>query len=109
MTCNNVVIPCLTIAEALERAEACDTIRLDLGVYFESITIDKDITIMGASDDFTAIDGEEINRVVTIAEGMTVTIAQVEITGGYTEADGGGIYNAGQFDLRRCVCCGQFR
>ncbi|MDP9231778.1 MAG: right-handed parallel beta-helix repeat-containing protein, partial [Actinomycetota bacterium] len=80
----------LTIAGAGEDAAA--TGDLDLT---------KSVTITGAGARQTLIDGTGIDRVFDVASGVTALIADVTVTGGLVNGDGGGIASAGTLTLLR--------
>ena len=80
----------LTIAGAAENAAA--TGDLDLT---------KSVTIQGAGARQTLIDGSGIDRVFDVASGVTTLIADVTVTGGLVDGNGGGIASAGTLTLLR--------
>jgi CSLREA domain-containing protein len=80
----------LTIAGAGEDAAA--TGDLDLT---------KSVTIQGAGTRQTLIDGSVIDRVFDVASGVTALIADVTVTGGLVDGNGGGIASAGTLTLLR--------
>jgi parallel beta-helix repeat protein len=89
---------CATIQEALDSASPDDTVLVAPGTYIEHITWPSipGIDLIGEfGADSTVIDGDNINRVLTIASGVDTTtlISGFTIAHGYsTDSLGGGIY-----------------
>lgn len=82
-----------SVQEAIDDAEDGDTIRICEGTYEENLTIDKDLTIIGAGEDVTALQGDDTASVVTLGSSVTVAIQDLTITGGGSDGVGGGIAN----------------
>lgn len=75
-----------TIQEAIDYAKDGDTVFVYSGTYFEHLTIDKSITLMGQDKYTTIIDGEGTGKVIYVSGG-NVSIS------GFTIQDGEyGIY-----------------
>lgn len=55
-----------TIQEAINAAENGSTILVDSGVYFEHVTINKTLTLLGADKENTIIDGSNDGNVIVI-------------------------------------------
>jgi parallel beta-helix repeat protein len=72
-----------TIQEAINNASISDTILVANGTYNEHLTINKSITIMGASNNQTILNGTIANTAVTIIAD-NVTIKGFTIQGFYT-------------------------
>lgn len=86
---------CKTVGYAVTvRASSGDTIAVAAGTYPETITITKPVTIAGAGQDMTKLDGGNANQVMHINSGVNATIRGVAIQNGNANP-GGGIYNAG--------------
>jgi CSLREA domain-containing protein len=105
-----------TLRAAIQEANSlagADSITLPSGTYSLSVpgksenlaaTGDLDITddllILGAGDAVTAIDGNEIDRVLqVVGSGTSLEIQGVDITGGREDFGGGGILNEGVLTL----------
>ena len=86
-----------TIGSAIVVAVDGDVINVEAGTYLETIVIDRDLTIQGATGAAatTIVSGAESDgtSVVTVEAGVTATISELTITGG-TAQEGGGVYNA---------------
>jgi RTX calcium-binding nonapeptide repeat (4 copies) len=81
--CNVPSGPYPTIQSAINDAN-CDPIVVAAGTFNEDLTIARTVTINGAGQNVTVIDGTGAGTVVTIADATarTVTITGVKITGG---------------------------
>jgi hypothetical protein len=78
------------------------TIILTQGELF----IDKDLTIAGLGQAQLTINGNQASRVFFVNWGITATIQDVTISGGFTFGPGGGIYNSGTLTLSHCTLSG---
>ena len=99
-TCFDPGIPCRTINHTVSVAGNYDTLQLAGGIYTESITIDKSLSILGAGESITIIQahaqpGMATTRVITIAGGLEVEITGVVIRHGNVAGRGGGLFNNG--------------
>jgi hypothetical protein len=72
----------------------CTRILVAAGEYRGTLAITRNVTLLGAGQDRTILDGAAGGSVVTIAPGVKVTITGVTIEGG-NKPEGGGIYNQG--------------
>ncbi|MCE5215188.1 MAG: DUF1565 domain-containing protein, partial [Methanobacterium sp.] len=95
--------PLKTINKGISTVADGGTVNLSAGTYQENvITVNKNLTITGAGEDNTILDGKNNNRVFYIDSGKTVTIQNLTITRGIGKPDGGGIYNDGTLTLNSC-------
>ncbi len=85
-----------TIASALGAATNGDRIAVRPGSYDGGFVIDKRVTLAGASAAKTEITGG--SPVVTVAQGVAVSIKRVTITGG-SGTLGGGVVNRGSLSM----------
>ena len=100
--------PFTSIQAAVDAASPGGTIAIRKGTYRGNVAIDKDLTLIGAGQEDTTLEGDGDGSAVTIAEDVTVTIQGVAITGGTGtpvggEPEGGGIFNQGGLTLVGCV------
>jgi parallel beta-helix repeat protein len=62
------------IQDAVDNATDGDTVYVYNGLYFEHITVDKSISLLGENKNFTIIDGEYYGNVVTvISDSVTIS------------------------------------
>jgi hypothetical protein len=107
-TCTNSDAPCRTVTQAINVANAGDSIQVAAGAYTEAITIDKSLSLQGAGQAVTILQastvapgnpGEATERVITIAGQPEVQIAGFTIRHGRAPAfpnhRGGGLFNDG--------------
>ena len=97
-----------------------DTILLGAGTYELSITgadedaaatgdldIAGDLTILGAGQDVTIMDANQLDRVFDVRTGVQLTVSDLTVTGGRLETEnGGGFRNAGSLTLQRTIVTG---
>jgi predicted outer membrane repeat protein len=94
--CQKPVIPCQTIAHAIEQASAGDGIWLSAGTFPESgLVVDKNLVIFGQGNDDSTVDGQGLNRVFTFNAEIDATLCELTVANGSLEGDGGGIFNGG--------------
>ena len=67
-----------------------------------NITIDRNMTIQGLSQDGTIINGTDTNWIFTITSGVNVTICNLTFTNGIGYR-GGAIYNHGDLTVENCT------
>jgi CSLREA domain-containing protein len=65
------------------------------------VDLTKSVTITGAGARLTTVDGAATDRVFDVQAGVTALIADVTVTGGFVDGDGGGIESAGVLTLVR--------
>jgi hypothetical protein len=104
-----------SIQAAIDAAASGSTITIAAGMYDGSITITKDISLVGSGAEETTITQDGTNSVITISRGVSVTIKGVTVSGGYAfvcsnpflpflcTGDGGGINNAGALMLKASI------
>ncbi|HEU5097824.1 MAG TPA: choice-of-anchor Q domain-containing protein, partial [Roseiflexaceae bacterium] len=95
--------PCATIAGALGKAAADDTINVQPGIYLENLTINKNIALIGAGAGATIVDGGGGGTVITISISSTVSISGLAIQNGNAAGGGGGISNQGNLTLSNAI------
>jgi uncharacterized repeat protein (TIGR01451 family) len=96
-----------SIQTAIDNAIPGDVIDLATETYTESITINKNITLLGDGAENTIIQaatapGIATNRVVTVTAGVNTTIEGLTIRYGNT-VNGGGIFNLGTLTLTHII------
>ena len=119
--------PYLTIGKAI--IESCWSSRIHVanGIYYEHLTINKSISIIGENKDNTIIDGNSTSQVVTINDYLLINLSNLTIRNGKaidgvsgnngdsnnqgdiggTGVNGGGIYNYNSIlNLTDCIITG---
>ena len=111
--CLSATSACKTIGHAISLAASGDTIKIAAATYFEHLTINISVKLLGASASTSIIDGSgRTGTVVTTSSGTHVTLSGVTITHGYAvsgggyAASGGGISNYGTLLLTRSAVTG---
>lgn len=100
------------IQDAINDSDA-DIIQLSSQTFQESIIVDRDVSIIGAGLENSIIQaasdqGIATSRVITVTNGVSVTLNGVTIrhgvaTGSGTDAYGGGIFNQGTLRIQNCL------
>lgn len=95
-----------TLRAAIELAEENDVITFDLTVLLStSITIDKNITITGTTEN-AIIDASNNDRIFNIESNATVTLNNITLKNGNVSSDngfGGAIINNGTLHINNCT------
>jgi len=99
-----------TIQAAVDAATSGDTITINSGTYIENVVIvGKTLTIQGAGEDITIVDGNESGSVFAISENADLSISDMTITNGTgtrigSPSYGGGIYIVqSSLNLKNCI------
>ena len=79
--CDAPAAACKTIAAAIAKANAGDTIYLAAGTYTENVTVPKPLTFVGAGAGTTSVDGGGSGRVFNIT-GAVVTLEALTLPPG---------------------------
>jgi predicted outer membrane repeat protein len=92
--------PKATIKNATGTVPSGGTIYIAKGTYNENnITINRNMTIIGANQDHTIINGNHINTIFFIPYGVNVTIRDLTLTNANSTHNGGAILNRGTFTV----------
>jgi hypothetical protein len=89
-----------TIQAAIDAAHDGDTISIPAGTYNESLTIDKNLILVGAFYATTTVQAVSNQRVITVQPGHNLTIKELTLTGGralnpgYNEGGGVQVQNS---------------
>ncbi|MFA0834933.1 MAG: hypothetical protein ACC609_13130 [Methanobacterium formicicum] len=96
----------LTIQNATETVSSNGVVTIADGVYSgtgnTNITINRNMTIQGLSQNGTIINGTDTNWIFTITSGVNVTICNLTFTNGIGYR-GGAIYNHGDLTVENCT------
>jgi len=84
--------PFSTIQHAHDVSAQNDTIQIQVGTYYEHITIDHSLTIMGVTvfAEKPVLDGSGSGRIITIGDNATLNVIDLTFSNGYTNDQGGG-------------------
>jgi parallel beta-helix repeat protein len=61
-----------TIQEAINAAQNGSTILVETGVYYEHLTLNKSLTLLGANKEDTVVDGSNSDNVIAVTSGNVV-------------------------------------
>ncbi len=95
--CTTAGAPCATIAAAIGKAASGGTIYIAAGTYIENLTVDKDLTFVGAGADVTFVDGGGAGRVFESTSFSKLILSNLTVQNGVAPSTpvpqpGGGIY-----------------
>ncbi|PKL66706.1 MAG: hypothetical protein CVV28_09920 [Methanobacteriales archaeon HGW-Methanobacteriales-1] len=90
--------PMKTIQTAIDAVDNDGTVNVADGTYKEHLTINKNVNLVGESQEGTIIDGNNTGRPITINPDMKVTISKFTIKNG-NSSGGGGITNNGDLTI----------
>jgi len=93
--CKTKATPCPTIRSAILLAASGDTIQIAAATYAENLTIPFNLTLNGANEATTIVDGANRANVFTVGVGISLTLAHLTIKNGVGYSGGGGVDNSG--------------
>ena len=106
---NYTVNPGDSIQSAIDNASSNDTIIVNDNngsayTYTENLVINKTLQLKASTGKNVTIRPSNLSSIVTINQGMTVTISNLKFANGYYASNqGGAIYNAGNLTLINCT------
>ncbi|MHB9034513.1 MAG: right-handed parallel beta-helix repeat-containing protein, partial [Anaerolineae bacterium] len=96
--------PIGSIQDLIDHAPAGGTVNISAGVYNESLTVNKTLTLTGITSSTTIIQAAAGQRVITVTAGSSLRLVNLTLTGGQTADSGGGVFVAnGSLALVNCV------
>lgn len=96
--CGAESMPCGTITHAMSLTDGFAEIRLDPGIYIESVIITEDVVLVGNGIENTILTGDFTGTIITVNPDVTANIVGMTITGGSADW-GGAIANYGEINL----------
>ena len=94
------------MSKALQKVKTGETIQLKKGIYTgkgnNTLIINKNVTIIGESQKYTVIDGENIFFIFEIDYGCHLTIQNLTMKNGRRD-NGGAICNEGTLTVEECT------
>ncbi len=98
--------PVCSIGAALTLAAPGDTVRIAPGTYFENLSLNLDIELLGtAGDELTIVDGSAAGSVVVVGSAVTVIIDGLTLANGVAPM-GAGILSRGELTLKNSTVTG---
>ncbi len=74
----------------------------------EEIMIESDVVIVGNGEDNTVLDGQNLNRIFNIQEGVTLTLVNITLQNAFENSNGGAILNNGNLILENVNFVGNY-
>lgn len=101
----------LTIKNATATVNNGGTVHIADGIYTgdenTNITLDKDVTFIGESQNRTIINGTDTNRLFVIENGANVSLINMTLANGYIdESMGAAVFNLGNLTVSGCTFTG---
>jgi len=96
-----IIGPMKTIQNAIDAVDPDGTVNVADGTYTENVVIDKNVNLVGQSQNGTVIDGNGTGSVIYVKSGAIVNISNFTIKNGSAEY-GGGIINGGVLTVTNC-------
>jgi hypothetical protein len=90
------------IQDGVTLASSGGTINVGPGTYYENVVLGKSLTLNGAGQGTTAVNGNQVGSVFVINPDVSATLSGMTITNGKA-SNGGGIYNEGTLDLNNVL------
>ena len=100
--------PYNSLIKAMNYTSEDSTIYLNEGKYVgennRNISLNKSVTLIGKSKETTIIDCESVGRLFTMDSNSKLTLIDLTLKNGYSNANGGLIYNeGGQITIKNCI------
>jgi|SRR5579871_112860 len=93
--CKTKATACPTIGQAISLSASGDTIQIAPATYAGNLIIPFNLTLNGANEATTIIDGGQTVTVFTVGSGISLTLSNLTIKNGVNFSGGGGVNNAG--------------
>ena len=99
--CQTKATPCATIKHAISLAASGDTIQIAAATYGENLSIPFNLTLNGANEATTIVDGTNTANVFTVGAGISLTLFNLTIKNGVGYSGGGGVDNSGTLTVNK--------
>ena len=88
----SAIYPFGTIQHAHDVSAESDTVVVQVGTYYENITIDHSVNIVGSVvfGDRPSLDGGSSGRIMTVGDNAALSVRDLTFSNGYLSAQGGG-------------------
>jgi len=101
--CKTKATACPTIRRAISLAASGDIIQIAAATYPENLTIPFNLTLNGANNATTIVDGANTASVFSVGAGISLTLANLTIENGVGYSGGGGVDNSGTLIVYKSV------
>jgi predicted outer membrane repeat protein len=99
--CKTKATACGTIEHAITLAASGDTIQISAATYQENLSIPFNLTLNGANQATTIVDGTSTANVFTVGAGISLTLLNLTIKNGVGYSGGGGVNNSGTLTVNK--------
>jgi predicted outer membrane repeat protein len=99
--CKTKATACATIGQAIKLAASGDTIQIGSATYQENLSIPFNLTLNGANEATTIVDGTSTANVFTVGTGISLTLLNLTIKNGVGYSGGGGVNNSGKLTVNK--------
>ncbi len=100
-SCKTKANACATIKRAISLAASGDTIQIAAATYGENLSIPFNLTLNGANEATTIVDGTNTANVFTVGPGISLTLFNLTIKNGVGYSGGGGVDNSGTLTVNK--------
>jgi predicted outer membrane repeat protein len=99
--CKTKATACGTIGHAITLAASGDSIQIAAATYQENLSIPFNLTLNGANEATTIVDGTNTANVFTVGTGISLTLLNLTIKNGVGYSGGGGVNNSGTLTVNK--------
>ena len=101
--CKTKATACATIKHAISLAASGDTIQIAPATYGGNLSIPFNLTLNGANEATTILDGANTANVLTVGAGVSLTLSDLTIQNGVGYSGGGGVNNSGTLTVNKPI------
>ncbi|WP_321423194.1 right-handed parallel beta-helix repeat-containing protein [uncultured Methanobacterium sp.] len=95
-----------TINTGINAVDENGTVNVANGIYYELVTVDRSLNLVGENRYNTVIDANALGRPLYITTDSNVTIENFTLCNGYDSMYGGGIYSDADLTINNCNISG---